>query len=131
MVKTGCTGCASCCNDVSVELDKPKNFDDFETIKWMVVHENIRVYKDQENEWLVEFITKCKKLDKKKRCLIYDKRSTICRDHKPDECITNGEGDFFKIMLESEEDVDNYMKKIGFYKKYIIKKEKQLKKANK
>ena len=131
MVKPKCTGCASCCNDVSVELDKPTNFDDFETIKWMIAHENVTVFKDNENEWLVEFKTKCKELDKKNRCNVYETRSTICRNHQPDECITNAEGEYFKIMFRTDADVDKYMKKIGFYKKYMIAKKKQLEKANK
>ena len=131
MAKTRCTKCASCCNDISVEIEKPKKFDDFETIKWMISHENVKVYMDHDGEWLVEFTTKCKNLDEKKRCLAYSERYPVCRDHSPHECIVNGSGNFHKVMLETKEDVDNYMKKIGFFKKYMIEKEKMMKKSNK
>jgi hypothetical protein len=126
MANPTCKKCSLCCNDVSVEIDKPVDFDDFETIKWMIAHENVKVYLDNEGEWLVEFATKCKNLSAEKMCKVYSKRFPVCRDHDPTECIVHGEGEFFQEMFEKEDDVDKYMKKIGFYKEYMKKKKEMM-----
>lgn len=104
-----CEGCAKCCYNVIVEFDKPSSKEDFDEIKWKVSHENVQVYIDDDNSWNVEFITKCKELDEKGLCKIYDKRPRICRDHEPDNCIENGEGDYFKRMFKTIQDVEDFM----------------------
>ncbi len=129
MARKNCTECkAECCRDVSVELDKPETFDDFETVKWFLAHKNVLVYIDHEGDWLVEFQTDCKNLDENGKCKVYNKRFNICRGHDPSECIVNGSGDFFKKVFRTSEDVDKYMKKIGFFEKYTEEKQKQMNK---
>jgi len=121
-----CNG--KCCRDVSIEMDAPKKFEDFEILKWFLAHKNISVYIDQEGEWLVEFKTDCKFLNKDSTCKIYKERYAICQDHEPDECIKNGSGKHYKTFFKNADDVDKYMKKIGFYEKYAIKKKKSISK---
>jgi len=104
-----CNGCpALCCKFVAVELDEPDCETDWDEIKWMLCHENITVYKDNDGDWLVEFATRCKMLDEKDNCKIYDKRPQLCRDHDPESCVRHGEGDVYEILFEKPEDVDEY-----------------------
>ncbi|MBW3004802.1 YkgJ family cysteine cluster protein [Candidatus Woesearchaeota archaeon] len=104
-----CKGCpALCCKFVAVELDEPESEKDWDEIKWMLCHENITVYKDNDGDWLVEFATNCRMLDEKNHCKIYDKRPKLCREHDPESCVTHGEGDVHIILFEKPEDVDEY-----------------------
>ena len=126
MAEKTCTECnAECCRDVAVEMEKPETFDDFETLKWFLAHKNVLIYIDHDGDWMVEFKTECKNLDENGRCSIYNERFTICRQHDPLECVANGEGNFFKRVFRTSEDVDNYMKEIGFCEKYEEEKQKQ------
>ena len=112
-----CDECnAKCCRYVAVEMDEPDCLDDWDQIKWMLMHENIRVYLDNEGDWVAEFITKCKNLDKNNKCKIYDSRPDLCKEHEMESCVMNGEGKVEVLLFESPEDVDNYLKKKGLDK---------------
>jgi Fe-S-cluster containining protein len=119
MTETKCEGCANCCKDVSVEMDKPEDFEDFETVKWMIAHQNVTVYIDHDDDWLVEFATRCKFLDESNKCKIYKERYKMCSEHDPEECVMNGDEEHYKKIFRTADDVDEYMKEIGFYEKYL------------
>lgn len=108
---TPCKECHSeCCKYVTVHLDKPKDKEDWDEMKWLLMHESILVYKDNDGDWQVEFRTKCKNLGSKSGCNIYDKRPEICREHDPKDCDMS-EGEFGEIIFNKPEDVDEYLKK--------------------
>jgi Fe-S-cluster containining protein len=107
-----CKDCKSdCCKYIAVEIDEPETPEEFDEIRWFVAHENVRVYKDSDEDWLVEFVTPCKMLDEHNNCKIYGKRPKICDEHGMDECVQNGEGDVELILFETVEQVEEYMKK--------------------
>ena len=84
-----CDNCSGdCCKTIAIYIDKPKSKDDFEDIKWYLYHENVYVYIDNKNDWLVLFPSKCMHL-KNGRCAIYDKRPPVCREAKIAECERN------------------------------------------
>ena len=123
-----CEECkGACCKDVAIEMDKPKCFEDFEDIKWLIAHQNVIVYLDNENDWLVEFKTRCKFLNNRNKCKIYKERYKMCGEHEHESCVKNGQGKHHKISFRNDKDVDKYMKKIGFYKKYVEEKKKMKK----
>ncbi|MBD3361790.1 YkgJ family cysteine cluster protein [Candidatus Woesearchaeota archaeon] len=112
-----CEDCnAKCCRYVAVDMDEPDCLDDWDQIKWLLMHENVRVYLDNDGDWIVEFITKCKNLGKDNRCKIYDRRPDLCRDHNMSECVMNGEGEVEVLLFETPEQVDEYLKKKGLDK---------------
>ena len=76
---TPCIKCnAECCRYVTVNIDTPKDKEDWDEIKWMLMHDNIMVYQETDNDWAVEFLTKCKHVDvKTNKCKIYDKRPKV------------------------------------------------------
>ncbi|MBT4191808.1 MAG: hypothetical protein HOE11_00720 [Candidatus Diapherotrites archaeon] len=110
--KNPCFDCgALCCKGVAVPISTPRSKSDWDEIRWLVAHERVQVFKDHENDWLVEFMTPCEKLDEKDACKVYSIRPKICRDHEHDECVKNGEEAYHKIIFRHLEDVDAYLAK--------------------
>ena len=86
-----CKGCnAQCCRYVAVELDDPDTEEEWDEIKWMLHHENLTVYKDNDGDWLVEFKTDCKNLDEQGNCKGYTTRPNLCREHSVESCVRHG-----------------------------------------
>lgn len=107
-----CENCqAYCCKYVSVGIDAPKTLEDFDEIRWLVAHENVIVYKDNEGDWLVLFKTKCKNLTKNNLCAIYPTRMKVCKKHDWTSCEVNGEGLTEVILFKTMKDVEDYVKK--------------------
>ena len=58
-----CEDCpAQCCKYVALEIDKPETKKDWDNIFWYLHHQNIVVFIDQDNDWMIEFRTPCKNL---------------------------------------------------------------------
>ena len=112
MNKLTCDECdGKCCKYVITEIDCPEGLEDFEDIKWYVCHENVYVYVEEDGTWNLEFITPCKFLGEKNKCLIYDKRPRICREFSQDECpFHNTYKELFRF--EKPEDVEKYVENI-------------------
>lgn len=106
-----CSDCAQqCCKSVIVEIDKPTTLEDWDNIRWKVAHKNVWVIKDFEDDWCIEFFTDCKYLAESGKCEIHHQKPQICTEHDPEECIVNGEGEFYQVILKSITDVDDYLK---------------------
>ena len=98
-----------CCKSVIVEIDEPTTKKDWEDIKWKVAHKNVKVLKDNEEDWCVEFLTDCNHLREDGGCEIYDKRPEMCSGHSPETCVINGEGDYYEIIFHNIKDVEKYL----------------------
>lgn len=106
-----CTTCnGACCRYVSVRLEAPRSRRDFDEIIWFVCHDNVVVYKDTDNDWLVEMMTPCLFL-KGNKCGIYDNRPKVCRDYDPGNCThISGRADA-KVVFASPDDVREFTEK--------------------
>ena len=102
---------SACCKDVTVEIDEPDTLEDWDEIRWMVAHDKVAVYMDQEDDWVVEFKTPCTNIDNKGKCLVYGKRPKTCIEHPLDSCIYNGEGKVEQIRFETMDQVEEHVKK--------------------
>ncbi|MBT4870655.1 MAG: hypothetical protein HON47_03720 [Candidatus Diapherotrites archaeon] len=112
--KNICFDCdALCCREVAVSIDTPRTKEDFDEIKWLVCHKNTNVYKDHENDWLVEFASDCEHLDKNWRCKIYEKRPFVCREHSNKDCIKNS-NNYHQKIFRTIEDVDKYLEEKNY-----------------
>lgn len=98
-----------CCKYVTVILGDPEDEEDWDEIKWMLMHENVSVYHSHDDEWRVEFVTPCRHLTKGNKCAIYDKRPAVCREYTVDECELSDE-DYADVIFLKPEDVDGYRK---------------------
>ena len=83
-----CAACGGrCCNYIAIGIDSPRSRVGLENIRWFLLHENVAVYISHDKEWYVEFTAPCTALNKKNRCMVYERRPKVCRDYG------NGEGD--------------------------------------
>jgi Fe-S-cluster containining protein len=106
-----CEGCTKCCNYVALEIDEPETKEDFDEIRWFLLHKDIWVFIDHDDSWNLQFNTMCEKMGKDGWCNYYEKRPHICRQHSPDNCEKFGEGDSFKVMWKSIEEFNDWMGK--------------------
>ena len=107
--KPDCKNCGGCCNHIAIELDKPKDIDEYTEIIWYLMHKNIMVGIDHEDDWYIEFKAECKaRIDNK--CAIYDSRPHICKEYESEECELHGEGSAWKHEWHSREDFLDYLK---------------------
>ena len=107
-----CDKCnAECCREICVEMDKPETIEDWDLIRWMVAHEKVAVYLDDEDDWLVEIKTDCKYINPDRTCKIYNERPLICKEHKLDSCVKNAEGGE-KLRFNTVEEVDKYIEEV-------------------
>lgn len=109
-----CIKCGSvCCKHVALEIDKPRSKQDFDFIRWYLLHENIEVFTEDDGTWYLKFQTPCRKLLPDGRCGYYEKRPSICRDYPPKdrECEFDGDDPYFKDRFLTAEDLDSFLKK--------------------
>lgn len=109
-MKQDCTVCnALCCRYVTVQLDRPKSKRDWDRLFWYLNHNNILVYIDHENDWMMEFKTDCKNLLPDHRCQDYEHRPMVCRSHDPAECEHHQKASPYKRIFLSAEELKNYL----------------------
>ncbi|MFA5763183.1 MAG: YkgJ family cysteine cluster protein [archaeon] len=110
-----CFGCNSkCCKDVSVSLHTPKTKKEWDEFRWLVAHKNVQIYKDNENDWMIEFLTPCEKLDEKSLCTIHNDRPPTCYEHSHEICVHHSDEKYYKLMFTSIEEIDEYLAKKNF-----------------
>ncbi|MFO8015758.1 MAG: YkgJ family cysteine cluster protein [Candidatus Woesearchaeota archaeon] len=105
-----CKNCGGCCNHVAVEIDRPTSKRDYHEILWFLLHKDVKVFVDDENDWYIEFSTPCE-WRQKGMCIHHESRPVICRDYSPDECVRNGEGDAEKLSFHTYDEFMEYLRK--------------------
>ncbi len=102
-----CDHCtAKCCKYFALPIDKPTTFQDFEFMRWFLLHDRATVFTD-EGSWYLLVHTTCKHLQPDHRCGIYETRPQICRDYSTDKC--EYEDDWvYDHYLETAEQVWEY-----------------------
>jgi len=116
--KETCEGCDLCCRHVALEIDVPEDKEDFDQIKWFLVHRDVWVFIDHDDSWNLQFSTPCEKLDDGGDCLIYETRPQICREYSLDACEKYGAGDSFKFLWKSLEEFEGWLRNSKRYSKY-------------
>lgn len=83
-----CDKChGKCCRYVAMEIDTPASKRDYDHIRWYLLHKNVYVFVDHDNDWYVEFKTDCGELAEDNACSVYDQRPHICRKHGVDDGV--------------------------------------------
>lgn len=75
----------NCCRYFALPIDKPENYQEFDFIRWFLLHENASVFRDGGDLFLLVH-NKCKNLGDENRCHVYSKRPQICRDYSSAKC---------------------------------------------
>lgn len=71
---------AACCRYFALEIDEPVDEEDFDHIRWYLMHEGIVVWV-QDGDWYLEVRTQCRHLQPNNTCGIYEDRPQICREY--------------------------------------------------
>jgi Fe-S-cluster containining protein len=87
----GCLTCALCCSYIAVEIDAPSSVKSATEILWHLYHHQVSVYRDSDDEWVVQFETRCRHLLPDNKCGIYETRPHICREYSEESCEVNAE----------------------------------------
>lgn len=99
-----------CCKYVSVQIDTPVEKDEWDNIRWYLLHENVRVFIDHDMDWFIEFLTPCTAQLPDNRCGCYETRPAICRSHGQQEDV-NCEyyADPYHRLFETVEQLELYL----------------------
>lgn len=102
-----CSYCpAKCCNYFALPIETPKNWDDFEFIRWFLFHDRAAIF-IEDGSWYLLVYTRCKHLQADNRCGIYETRPQICRDYSTDNC--EYEDDWvYDHYFETAEQIEEY-----------------------
>ncbi len=79
-----CERCrALCCRYYALEIDPPEDEDDFEDLRWYLLHRRSWIWVD-DGEWYLQVDEECRYLGDDGRCGIYQQRPRICREYGVD-----------------------------------------------
>jgi len=101
---------AKCCRYFALPIETPEDFEDFEYIRWYMLHDRATIFKE-DDDWYLLVHTKCKHLQEDNMCGIYETRPQICRDYTTKNC--EYEDDWtYEFYLETAEQVAEYTEAI-------------------
>jgi Fe-S-cluster containining protein len=86
-----CLTCGLCCTYIAVAIDAPDSVKSATEILWHLYHDHVSVYRDSDDEWMVQFETRCRHLADDNKCQIYDTRPPICRTYSEVTCEVNAD----------------------------------------
>ena len=76
---------AKCCRYFALPIETPEDFEDFEYLRWYLLHDRASVF-TEDDTWYLLVHTVCKHLKSDNMCGIYDTRPQICRDYSTKNC---------------------------------------------
>jgi Fe-S-cluster containining protein len=86
-----CLTCGLCCTYIAVAIDGPDSVKAATEILWHLYHDHVSVYRDSDDEWMVQFETRCRHLQSDNKCAIYETRPHICRTYSEVSCEVNAD----------------------------------------
>jgi Fe-S-cluster containining protein len=94
-------------------IDNPDCVQDYDNIRWYLLHENIVVFIEKK-QWYVGVFTRCKHLAEDNRCGIYEDRPRICRSYTTDNCDWHGgEYDYEQLFTSGDQLREYAEEKLG------------------
>ncbi|RPI58967.1 MAG: hypothetical protein EHM48_09600 [Planctomycetaceae bacterium] len=107
-----CKKCdARCCRYFCFEIDKPETYEEFENIRWYLLHEHISVHIDGEGDWCIMIENPCLNFirsGKGGRCADYDNRPLICRKYAAGSCDFAKGGYDFEELFNTAAELEAY-----------------------
>ena len=76
---------AKCCRYFALAIDPPAEWQDFDHIRWYLLHERAAVFVE-EGDWYLLVYNRCKHLGEGNLCDIYATRPQVCRDYATADC---------------------------------------------
>ena len=101
---------AKCCRYFALPIETPTVRQDFDYIRWYLLHEGATVFVEEGSWYLLVYAT-CKHLQHDNRCGIYTTRPQICRDYSTKNC--EYEDDWvYERYFETPEQVEEYVEAV-------------------
>jgi len=97
---------AKCCHYFALPIDTPTRRQDFDYIRWYLLHERATVFTEGETWYLLVYST-CRHLQADNRCGIYATRPQICREYSTDKCEYDDDW-VYERYFETPEQVEEY-----------------------
>lgn len=106
-----CRECGGkCCRYFCFQIDAPGSFDEFEDVRWFLLHEDITVHVE-DGDWYIAIANRCRALAEDGRCGTYETRPLICRKYSMENCEHTG-GDYgYEEHFHTPEDLEAYARK--------------------
>lgn len=106
-----CEHCtAKCCRYFALPIETPTERQDFDYIRWYLLHQQASIFVDDET-WYLLVHTPCRHLQANQMCGIYETRPQICRDYKTDAC--EYEDDWtYERYFETPEQMEEYVEAV-------------------
>ncbi len=102
-----CSYCtARCCRYFAMQIDTPTTRQQFDHIRWYMLHGPFSVFVDGET-WFLVVPGDCKHIQPDYRCGIYETRPDICRAYTTDECEYDNNG-IYDQYFETPEQLWEY-----------------------
>jgi uncharacterized protein len=102
-----CNYCgAKCCRYFALPIDTPTEWQDFDYIRWYLLHERAAVF-TEDGVWYLLVHTSCKHLRPDHLCDIYERRPQICRDYTTRKCEYDDDW-VYDHYWETSEQVEEY-----------------------
>lgn len=106
---TYCRDCDSkCCRYFTVPLGRPEDRDDFDAMKWYLLHHGVSIYIDHEGDWYVNVASHCTALCEDGLCRVYSVRPDICRVHNNEICEKDDANYDFRAHFFTVEELMTY-----------------------
>lgn len=106
-----CDKCSAlCCRYFALPIDNPTDVDDYDNIRWYLMHENVVVFIEKK-QWYLGVMSRCKHLQDDNRCGIYETRPRVCRKYSTENCDYHGGEYDFSILFTSAEQLREYAEK--------------------
>lgn len=97
---------AKCCRYFALPIDKPSTFEEFDYVRWYLLHEGASVFVE-DGDWFLLVHSPCKELGPDNRCRIYETRPQICREYSTARCEYD-DLFVFEQYFETPEQVEEY-----------------------
>ena len=95
-----CTGL--CCRYFALPIDTPVDRNDYENIRWYMLHGDVSIFVDDDN-WYLLIHNACDQLDHSNRCGIYDNRPTLCRSYSTASCEFDNDACYDRLFEQPEQ----------------------------
>ncbi len=102
-----CSYCsAKCCRYFALPIETPEDWEDFEFIRWYLLHQRATVF-IEDDSWYLLVHNRCKMLGDDNLCIAYETRPEICRDYTTHDCEYEDEW-VYDHYFETPEQVFEY-----------------------
>lgn len=106
---------ARCCRYFCLPIDNPCTYDEFEQVRWYLVHGGVSVHVDHDGGWWMLVENRCRWLEDSAqgpRCVAYDNRPLICRRFSPRTCDFTRGPFAYEHRFETADELEDYARDV-------------------